>query len=142
MPKTHVNHPTRNVKVTREEVDEDSHRHPSSQSASTGATRKNYAPHLSRKELRAIFDAHGIPASDRLAIAALVYHGKPVSQELHAKLDGRWRRSRRNGEYAKCVEAILQALSAPFYAEHKFPPKSYRVPKGYDFYTNEPKSAA
>lgn len=96
--------------------------------------------HLSRRQLRAIFDAYAIPASDRPAIAALVYHGKPVSHELHAKLDGRWRRSRRNGEYAKCVEAILQALSA--HCEHQFPPKGYRVPRGYDFYGTPPKIAA
>jgi len=111
MPKAHCNQPTYDVKA-----------------------------HLSRKELRAILDAHGIPASDRPAIAALVYHGKPVSPALHAKLDGRWRGSRRNGAYAKCVKAILQALSAD--SEHQFPPKSYRVPKGYDFYGTQPKSAA
>jgi len=94
---------------------------------------KNLAPQLTRKQFRAILDAHGIPARDRRAIADLVYHGKPVGKQLHAKLDGRWRRSRKNGEYAKCVEAILQALSA--HCPHKFPPKDYQVPEGYDFYS-------
>ncbi len=110
MPESHGNKPFHSVKVTRGEVDGIC-RQRSSQSPSTGA-RPNYAPHLSRKQLRAILDAHGIPARDRRAIAALVYHGKPVSHELHGKLDGRWRRSRRNGEYAKAMVAILNALSS------------------------------
>ena len=101
---------------------------------------KNYAPHLSRKQFRAILDAHGIPAVDRPALAALVYHGRPVGKELHTKIDGRWRGSRKNGEYAKCMVAILKSLSAP--VEHTFPPKDYQVPKGYDFYGKQPKSAA
>jgi hypothetical protein len=94
---------------------------------------KNFAPQLSRKQFRAILDAHDIPARDRRAIADLVYHGKPVGAELHGKLDGRWRRSRKNGEYARCMVAILESLSA--HCEHKFPPKDYRVPKGYKFYS-------
>ena len=85
---------------------------------------KNFAPQLSRKQFRAILDAHGIPARDRGAIAGLVYHGKPVGKELHAKLDGRWRRSRKNGEYAHCMVALLEALSA--HCPHKFPPKDWQ----------------
>ena len=92
-----------------------------------------YAQHLSRKQFRAILDAHGIPAKDRPAIAGLVYYGKPVGKELHARIDGRWRGSRKNGEYARCMVAILDALNAPFYAEHKFPPKDCQVPKDYQF---------
>ena len=92
----------------------------------------NYAPHLSRKQFRAILDAHGIPAKDRPELTGLVYYGKRVGKELHAKIDGRWRGSRKNGEYAKCMVAILDALSAP--VKHMFPPKDYQVPKGYDFY--------
>jgi hypothetical protein len=91
----------------------------------------NYAPHLSRKQFRAILDAHGIPAVDRPAIAGLVYHGKPVGPELHAKIDGRWRGSRKNGDYAKCMVAILEALSAP--VKHMFPPKDYQTPEDYQF---------
>jgi len=88
---------------------------------------KNYAPQLTRKQFHAICDAHDIPAKDRPALAGLVYHGKPVGKELHAKLDGRWRHSRKNGEYAKCMVAILQALSA--HCEHKFPPKDWQPTK-------------
>ena len=69
---------------------------------------KNYAPQLSRKQFRAICDAHDIPAVDRPALAGLVYHGKPVGYPLHDKIDGRWRRSRKNGEYARFMVAILQ----------------------------------
>jgi hypothetical protein len=90
---------------------------------------KNFAPQLTRKQFRAILDAHDIPASDRPALAGLVYYGKPVGKALHAKLDGRWRRSRKNGQYAKCMEALLAALSAPFYAEHRFPPKDWQPTK-------------
>ncbi len=93
---------------------------------------KNLAPQLSRKQFKAILDAHGIPAKDRSAIADLVYHGKPVGQALHAKLDGRWRRSRKNGEYAKCVEELLAALNAN--SPYKFPPKDYRAPRDYNYY--------
>ena len=85
---------------------------------------KNFAPQLSRKQFRAILDAHDIPACDRGAIADLVYHGKPVGKALHAKLDGRWRRSRKNGEYAKCMEALLAALTA--HSAHEFPPKDWQ----------------
>ena len=87
----------------------------------------NYAQHLSRKQFRAILDAHDIPKADRPALVGLVYHGKPVGKELHAKLDGRWRRSRKNGEYAKCMEALLAALSAD--SPHKFPPKDWQPTK-------------
>jgi len=65
-------------------------------------------------------------------LTGLVYRGRPVGKELHAKIDGRWRGSRKNGEYAKCMVAILKALSAP--VAHQFPPKDYQVPEGYDFY--------
>ena len=85
---------------------------------------KNYAPQLTRKQFHAILDAHDIPASDRPALAGLVYYGKPVGKELHGKLDGRWRRSRKNGEYAKCMEALLAALTAD--SPHKFPPKDWQ----------------
>jgi hypothetical protein len=94
---------------------------------------KNHAPQLPRKQFNALCDEHNIPAKDRPAIAGLVYHGKPVGKELHGKLDGRWRRSRKNGEYAPFIVAILEALSAD--CPHKFPPKDYRVPKGYKFYS-------
>ena len=94
----------------------------------------NYAPQLTRKQFNAICNAHNIPASDRPALAGLVYYGKPVGKELHAKVDGRWRRSRKNGEYAKCMEALLAALSA--HSEHKFPPPEYRAPHGYAYYCN------
>ena len=86
-----------------------------------------YAQHLSRKQFRVILDAHDIPKADRPALAALVYHGKRVGTELHARIDGRWRGSRKNGEYAKCMAAILQALSAPI--EHEFPPKDWQPGK-------------
>jgi hypothetical protein len=33
------------------------------------------------------------------------------------------------------MEALLAALSAPFYAEHQFPPADYQVPEGYAFYS-------
>jgi hypothetical protein len=91
------------------------------------ATMKNYAPQLTRKQFHAICDAHNVSAKHRPALAGLVYYGKPVSKELHAKLDGRWRRSRKNGEYAKCIEALLAALNAnsPF----KFPPKDWQPTK-------------
>ena len=92
----------------------------------------NYAPQLSRKQFNAICDEHRIPAKDRPALAGLVYHGKPVGKALHAKLDGRWRRSRKNGAYAKCMEALLAALTA--HCPHTFPPPGYRAPKGYDFH--------
>ena len=85
---------------------------------------KNLAPQLPRKQFNALCDEHNIPARDRAALAGLVYHGKPVGKPLHAKLDGRWRRSRKNGEYAKCMEALLAALSA--HLEHKFPPKDWQ----------------
>lgn len=88
---------------------------------------KNHAPQLSRKQFNAILDAHNIPAKDRPAIAGLVYHGKPVGKELHAKLDGRWRRSRKNGEYAKCMVALLAALTA--HCAHEFPPKDWQPTK-------------
>lgn len=88
---------------------------------------RNLAPQLSRKQFRAILDAHNVPARDRQGIADLVYHGKPVTKELHAKLDGRWRRSRKNGEYAKCVEALLAALTA--HSELRFPPKDWQPTK-------------
>ena len=87
---------------------------------------KNFAPQLSRADFRSICDAHNVPATDRRALAGLVYHGKPVGTRLFPKIDGRWRRSRKNGEYAKCMEALLAALSAPFNAEHKFPPKDWQ----------------
>jgi hypothetical protein len=87
---------------------------------------KNYAPQLTRKQFHAICDAHNIPASDRPALAGLVYHGKPVGERLFDKIDGRWRGSRKNGEYARCIVAILEALSAPVYAEHKFPPQGWQ----------------
>jgi hypothetical protein len=93
---------------------------------------KNHAPQLPRKQFNALCDEHNIPAKDRPAIAGLVYHGKPVSKELHAKLDGRWRRSRKNGAYAKCVEALLAAINAN--SPYKFPPKDYRAPKDYNYY--------
>ena len=92
---------------------------------------KNYAPQLSRKQFNALCDEHNIPAADRPALAGLVYHGKPVGYPLHDKIDGRWRRSRKNGEYARFMVAILQALSA--HCEHKFPPKGYKAPKDYQF---------
>ena len=85
---------------------------------------KNFAPQLSRADFRSICDAHNIPASDRPALAGLVYYGKPVGKELHAKIDGRWRRSRKNGEYAHCMVAILEALNA--HSELKFPPKDWQ----------------
>ena len=88
---------------------------------------KNYAPQLTRKQFRAILDAHDIPAKDRPALAGLVYYGKPVGKELHGKLDGRWRRSRKNGEYAKCMVALLAALTA--HSELKFPPKDWQATK-------------
>ena len=90
---------------------------------------KNFAPQLTRKQFHAILPRTPFPVNDRLAIAGLVYHGKPVDKALHAKLDGRWRRSRKNGQYAKCMEALLAALSAPFYAEHRFPPKDWQPTK-------------
>jgi hypothetical protein len=96
------------------------------------ATMVNFAPQLSHADFRAILDAHRISAKDRPAIADLVYHGKPVSKALHGKLDGRWRRSRKNGKYAKCMEALLAALNAN--SPHKFPPKDYRAPKDYNYY--------
>ena len=52
-------------------------------------------------------------------LAGLVYYGKPVGKELHAKIDGRWRGSRKNGEYAKCMEAILKVLSAPWHTNSR-----------------------
>ena len=88
---------------------------------------KNLAPQLSRKQFNAICDEHKIRANARPALAGLVYYGKPVGKELHAKLDGRWRRSRRNGEYAKCMEALLSALNS--HLEHKFPPKDWQPTK-------------
>jgi len=93
---------------------------------------KNYAPQLTRKQFHAICDAHDIPARDRPALAGLVYHGKPVGKRLFPKIDGRWRGSRKNGEYARFMVAMLQALSA--HCEHKFPPADYQVPEGYDFH--------
>ena len=92
---------------------------------------RNYAPQLSRKQFRAICDEHNIPAADRPKLAGLIYRGKPVGYPLHDKIDGRGRGSRNNGEYARFMVAILQALSAP--VEHQFPPKDYQVPKGYRF---------
>ena len=94
----------------------------------------NHAPQLTRKQFNAICDEHNIRAKDRPALAGLVYYGKPVGKELQAKLDGRWRRTRNNGEYAKCMVAILKALSA--HCEHKFPPPEYRAPHGYAYYCN------
>jgi hypothetical protein len=88
---------------------------------------KNFAPQLTRKQFNAILDAYNIPAKDRPALAGLVYYGKPVGKALHAKIDGRWRRSRKNGQYAKCMEALLAALSA--HCEHKFPPKDWQPTK-------------
>ncbi len=90
---------------------------------------KNLAPQLPRKQFNAIMDEHVIPARDRAALAELVYHGKPVGQRLFPKVDGRWRRSRKNGDYAKCMEALLAALSAPFLAKHRFPPKNWQPSK-------------
>jgi hypothetical protein len=92
----------------------------------------NHAPQLTRKQFNSICDEHAIPARDRAALAGLVYYGKTVGKALHGKLDGRWRGSRKNGEYARCMVAILHVLSA--HCEHKFPPKDYRVPKGYKLY--------
>jgi hypothetical protein len=92
----------------------------------------NHAPQLTRKQFRAICDEHDIPARDRAALAGLVYYGKPVGKALHGKLDGRWRCSRKNGVYAKCMEALLAALTAD--SPHKFPPKDYRAPKDYNYY--------
>ena len=92
----------------------------------------NYAPQLSRKQFNAICDEHNIRDKDRPALAGLVYYGKPVGKALHGKLDGRWRRSRKNGEYAPCIVAILKVLTAQ--CEHKFPPKDYRAPKDYNYY--------
>jgi hypothetical protein len=63
-----------------------------------------------------------------------------MSDGLFEKIDGRWRRSRKNGPYAKAMEALLAAMSAPY--AHQFPPKSYQVPKGYDFYGKQPNRAA
>jgi hypothetical protein len=88
---------------------------------------KNYAPQLTRKQFNGICDEHAVPAKDRTALAGLVYYGKPVSRALHAKLDGRWRRSRKNGEYAKCVEALLAALTA--HSSHDFPPNDWQPSK-------------
>jgi len=88
---------------------------------------KNLAPQLSRKQFNAICDEHNIRDKDRPALAGLVYYGKPVGKELHAKLDGRWRRSRKNGEYAKCMEALLAALTA--HSELKFPPRDWQPTK-------------
>jgi len=85
---------------------------------------KNLAPQLSRKQFNAICDEHAIPARDRAALAGLVYYGKPVGKTLHAKLDGRWRRSRKNGEYAKCMEALLAALSV--HSKLRFPPPDWQ----------------
>jgi hypothetical protein len=94
-----------------------------------GATAmKNFAPQLTRKQFNEILDAYNIPASDRPALAGLVYYGK-MKDGLFDKIDGRWRRSRKNGEYAKCMEALLAALSAPFYAEHRFPPPDWQPTK-------------
>jgi hypothetical protein len=87
---------------------------------------KNYGPQLSRKQLHAICDAHNIPARDRAALAGLVYHGKPVGARLFPKIDGRWRGSRKNGEYARFLVAILEAPSAPVYAQDRFPPKGWQ----------------
>ena len=95
---------------------------------------KNFAPQLTRKQFNNILDAYHVPASDRPALAGLVHYGKPVGKALHAKLDGRWRRTRNNGEYAKCMVAILEALSA--HCEHKCPPPEYRAPHGYAYYCN------
>ena len=85
---------------------------------------KNHAPQLTRKQFNVICDEHNIPAKDRPALAGLVYYGKPVGKALHAKLDGRWRRSRKNGVYAKCMEALLAALNANLGL--KFPPKDWQ----------------
>ena len=93
----------------------------------------NYAPQLSRKQFNSLCDEHGVRAKDRPALAGLVYYGKPVGKALHAKLDGRWRRSRKNGAYAPCMVAILKVLTA--HSEHKFPPKDYQAPKDYSYYT-------
>ena len=84
-------------------------------------------------------DTRLLAAKDRPAIAALVYRGKPVSHELHVKLDGRWRRPRKNGQYAKFMVAILEALSS--HCKHQFPPKGYEAPKNYDYY-GKPSRAA
>ena len=92
----------------------------------------NHAPQLSRAEFSRLCETFHVAKCDRRAIADLVYHGKPVGKALHAKLDGRWRCSRKNGEYAKFMVAILNALSAT--CQHQFPPKDYKAPKGYQFY--------
>ena len=92
----------------------------------------NHAPQLTRKQFNAICNEHNIPTNDRPAIAGLVYYGKPVGKALHGKLDGRWRGSRKNGEYAPCILALLKVLTAQ--CEHKFPPKDYQAPKDYSYY--------
>ena len=94
----------------------------------------NYAPQLSRKQFNNLCDEHGVRAKDRPALAGLVYNGKPVGKALHAKVDGRWRRSRKNGEYARFMATIQQTLSA--HCEHKFPPPDYQIPEGYELYDN------
>lgn len=80
-----------------------------------------------------IADKYDIPWIDRIPLIETICWGSKgwLDSDLLEKIDGRWRGSRKNGQYARFMVAILHAHSAG--CEHKFPPKDCKAPKGYQF---------
>ena len=81
-----------------------------------------------------IADKHNIPWIDRIPLIESVCWGSKgwIDADLSRKLRGRWNGYRRNGQYGAFMGEVMSALSAPFLAEHRFPPPDYKTPCSYE----------
>ena len=76
-------------------------------------------------------DKYNIPWIDRIPLIESVCWGSKgwIDADLSRKLRGRWNGYRRNGQYGAFMGEVMSALSAPFLAEHRFPPKDWQPSK-------------
>ena len=75
-----------------------------------------------------IADKYNIPWIDRIPLIESVCWGSKgwIDADLSRKLRGRWNGYRRNGQYGAFMGEVISALSAPFLAKHRFPPKDWQ----------------
>ncbi len=87
---------------------------------------------LRKEEIAAICRRFHTPLCYARGFLLLANHGQIRGEQFRAFI--RTPRGRR------VIKAIAAKLSEGL--EHEFPPKGYQVPRGYDFYGTQPKSAA
>ena len=77
-----------------------------------------------------IADKHNVGWYDRIALIETICWGSKgwIDADLSRKLRGRWNGYRRNGQYGAFMGEVI-ALSAPFLADHRFPPKDWQPSK-------------